>query len=162
MVSRGTAYDYWHSPCRAAMKVDEGAFTTMTDHYYGGYFANQVNNGTWVALKTTSDWTVMKASASTDMVIGQLVSQPQGEQIASTRHATVLLLGEYVKELEIHTTSDSIVVGGSVMMGGKDGYFAEGVWTKDTASNGTVALCAYTTGSAYGTTIPVLFGYKGF
>jgi hypothetical protein len=162
MVSRGTAYDYWHSPCRAAMKVDEGTWSAQIEHMMGGYMSAPVHKDTWVALKTTSDWTVIKASASTDKVIGQLVSEPQGEQIAVTRYATVLLLGQFIKEVEIHTSSDSMVVGSSVMTGGTTGYFNEGVWTKDTTSNGSVILVAYTTGSAYGTTIPVLFGYAPF
>jgi hypothetical protein len=179
-MARGTAYTYWHSPCRAAMALAEGAWTDDAKAILGGAFASELDKDCFVALDTTGDFRVKKASASTDMLIGKLISEPEGEHVANSRHGTVLLFGDYIQEVELNTASDTIAPGDGVQLYALGGKFGEGTWEKFVAEstlvvsgsadlatasvtrfNGTVALASSsTTGSiASGSVIPVLMGY---
>lgn len=163
MVSRVTSYEYWDGPSKATMRCVEGAWTDDDDYKLGGYFASPLNNGDWVALDTYSAMTVHKATATTDVVIGQLMSEPQGEHTEYGRYATVRLLGVTVKEVEIDPAmTQTISIGGSVVLTASGGYFGEGLWTRDATANGTLALGAAGPTCSTGTVIPVLFGYDPF
>jgi hypothetical protein len=170
MVSRVASYEYWNAPARATMKCIEGAWTDDSNLKVGGSFASPMHNGDWAAADTSS-FAVKKATASSDLVIGQLMSEPQGEHVASSRYATVLLLGLFVKEIEIDPAMGSTIsVGDTVNFTASGGYFGEGLWNKCTApstgsvtnSNGTFALATAGPSCSTGTVIPVLFGYKRF
>ena len=169
MVSRIASYEYWDGPAKATMKCIEGAWTDNDALKMGGSFASPLHNGEWVAADTSSAMTVHKATASSDKVIGQLVSEPQGEHVASSRYATVLLLGSFVKEVEIDPAmAATISVGDTVYLSASGGYFGEGLWGKATLqtttgvtlSNGTFALGPAGPTSTTGTVIPVLFNYN--
>jgi hypothetical protein len=145
------------------MKCIEGAWTDNDAYINGGSFASPMHNGDWAALDTSSAMTVHKATASSDNVIGQLVSEPQGEHTTNGRYATVLLAGAFVKEVEISPSmADTISVGDSVQFSVSGGYFGEGLWTRDATPNGTRALGPAGPTPATGTVIPVLFGFVGF
>lgn len=162
-MTRGTAYTIYHeSPPKMAFSLNEGAWTDDDKYKVGGYFATPMDKDTFVILDTASDATVKIATASTDVPIGKMISEPQGKHTTNGRQGTVLLFGSAVLEVEVYTSSDSIAIGGSVKFQASGGTFAEGVWTLDTASNDTRALAAYTTGSDAGTKIPVLFGAGAF
>jgi len=160
-MTRTTASTIYHvSPPTVAMILAEGAWTDDDDYKLGGYFATPLDKDVYVSLHTT-DMTVT-ASGASGTPIGKMISEPQGKHSELGRQGTVLLFGTHVLEVEIATNSDSISVGGYVTFGTTGGTFAEGVWTKDASANGTRALAAYTTGSAAGTSIPVLFGAVSF
>lgn len=159
-----TAYTIYHeSPPKVAMFLNEGAWTDDDDYKLGGYFASPLDKDTIVTLDTSADFTVKKATLSTDTPIGKLISEPQGEHTSGARVGTVLLFGDCVLECEIHTASDQITVGGYVQFTKSGGYFDGGTWQKDT-SNDTVALASTSaSGSiATGSVIPVLFGKFAF
>jgi len=169
MVSRIASYEYWDGPAKATMKCREGAWTDNVDHVLGGTFATPLHNGEWVAADTNSAMTVHKATASSDNVIGQLVSEPQGPHVANSRYATVLLMGTFIKEVEIDPAmAATISVGDTVYLSASGGYFGEGLWGKATLqtttgvtlSNGTFALGPAGPTCTTGTVIPVLFGYR--
>jgi hypothetical protein len=171
MVTRTAAYEYWDGPAKASFACVEGAWTDNDKYKLGGYFASELHNGDWVALSTVSTMACMKASASTDVVIGQLVSEPLGPHVANSRHATVQLLGDFVKEVEIDPAStETISYGGSVKLTASGGYFGEGLWNRFTPlvvtgsavvtmGNGTLALGTAGPTCSTGTVIPVLFGF---
>lgn len=149
---------YHVSPPTVAMICSEGAWTDDDRYKFGGYFASQLENGQYVKLAGD----MMVSAAGTDETpIGKLISDPQGAHVANGRQATVLLFGTQVLEVEMWTASPSVAVGGSVKFKQAGGVFGEGVWVSSTA-NSTRVLKSYTTGSAAGTTIPVLFGVGSF
>jgi len=162
-MGRLTGYTFWHAPCAAAMALEEGAWTDNDKYKDGGYFASPMDKDMFVAL-TTRSFTVKKATASTDVIVGKLISEPQGEHTTYGRQGTILLLGDYVLELEVHTASDTLAVGGYVQLSASGGKYGEGLWFKDTTSNGTLVLASSTaSGSiASGSVIPVLVGYDPF
>ena len=169
MVSRIASYEYWDGPAKATMKCIEGAWTDDDTKLLGGAFASPVHNGDWVASDTTSAMTIHKATASSDKIIGQAVSEPQGPHVANSRYATVLLLGTFVKEVEIDPAmASTISIGDTVYLSASGGYFGEGLWSKATSaatgtvtlSNGTFALGPAGPTCTTGTVIPVLFGYQ--
>jgi hypothetical protein len=169
VVARTSAYEYWDAPCRAVMKCSEGAWTSDDTKIIGGSFAVPMHNGDWVAADT-SVMSVKKATASTDVIIGQLFSEPQGEHATSARYATVMLLGTSVKEIEIDPAmTDTISVGDNVRLTASGGYFGEGLFnriaksvasTSITLSNGTFALGTAGPTCTTGTVIPVMFGFR--
>lgn len=176
-MARGTAYTYWHSPCRAAMALVEGAWTDDADYTKGGYFASELDADVFVAIDTTGDFRVKKATASTDVVIGKMISEPQGEHVENARFGNVLLFGDYILEVEIDTASDAIAPGDSVVFSKLGGSYSEGVWKKSqgttisltgsadstqSVGNGTLALASTSASAsiATATVIPVMFGYK--
>jgi len=171
VVARTSAYEYWDAPCRAVMKCAEGAWTDNDKMVIGGSFSSPMSNGEWVAADSTV-MSVKKATASTDVVIGQLVSEPQGPHASSSRYATVLLLGTHVKEIEIDPAmTDTISVGDNVRITASGGYFGEALWNRavkatvsdgHTFSNGTFALGPAGPTCTTGTVIPVLFGFRGY
>lgn len=159
-MARQTGYTYWHTPARASMRLVEGSWSDDDDYKLGGYFSAPLDKDMWVALYTGSDFTVMKATASTNTVIGKLISEPQGEHnTTSGRYGTVLLLGDFVLEVECATNS-AINIGAPVKLTASGGTYAEGVWTSHSAANGTIALAAYATASGAGYKIPVLFNWR--
>lgn len=169
MVSRVSSYEYWNAPCRATMKCIEGAWTDDDKSKLGGAFASPLANGEWVALDTSSAMTVHKVTASSDVVIGQLSSEPQGVHVENGRYATVLLMGDFIKEVEVAPAmTDTISIGDTVRLSASGGYFGEGLWNRATLqtttgvtlSNGTLALGTAGPTCSTGTVIPVLFGYS--
>ena len=161
MATRSSSYIYTHAPCMASMKLDEGAWTDNDDYKLGGYFANPLTKGQWVAL--SGDWTVNRMTASNSLAVGYLASEPiSGAHTSGGRYGNIMLLGDFVKEVEILSGSGNISLGGSIKPADGTGSLNEGVWTVDTVSNGTFALASYSSGSTQGTTIPVLFGYTTF
>lgn len=163
-MGRLTGYTFWHSPCSAAMALNEGTWSDNDKYTVGGYFASEMDKDMFVALDTAGNFRVKKATATADVVIGKLISEPQGEHTTYGRQGTVLLFGDYIMEVEIHTASDTIAVGGSVQFSASGGKYGEGVWIKDATANGTLALASSSaTGSiATGSVIPVMFGYDPF
>jgi hypothetical protein len=159
------------------MIVNVGSWTDDANYVLGGYFGTDLDAELFVALDTTADWTVKRASTSADILIGKMISQPSGEHTASGARATILMFGDMISEVEIDTASDVIAVGDSVIFSAKGGSFSAGVWKKATATsytltgtgegtssfyNGTVVLATTSaSGSiASGTTVPVLFGHQ--
>ena len=149
------------------MKLYEGAWTDSNLYKLGGYFASPMDADTWVCLYTGSSWTVRKATASSDIVIGKLESEPQGDHVASSRDGTILLLGQWVGEVELHTSSDVVAIGEYVKFSTSGGKFGEGLFIKDDtaasgSSSGFLALASSSaSGSvASGSLIPVLFGFR--
>lgn len=162
MVSRMTAFTFWHeSPPRAAMACVEGAWTDDDKYKLGGYFASELKQNMEVFLDTSGDFRVKKCTASTDVPIGRLISEPQGPHVENSRYATVLLYGATILEVECATNS-AINVGAPVTFTLSSGTNDCGKWTSDSAANGTLALAAYATASGAGYFIPVLFGKISF
>ena len=166
-MARTATYTYFDSPCRASMALVEGAWTDDDKYKVGGYFASPLDKDTFVALSKTVDWAVVKASASTDIVIGKLVTDPEGEHVANSRHGTIQLFGDYIMEVELSTASQAlgaITAGDSLVLTASGGKYGEGLWVKNkplgTASfNGTICMISLATASmATGTLVPVLVG----
>jgi len=161
-MARTDSYVYWHAPVRAAMLCAEGAWTDDDKAKLGGAFATPLEKDEWISLVTTSDFLV-KAATIDDPIIGKIISKPQGPHVENARNATVLLLGDFVEEIEIHTASaGGVKTGESVQFSVSGGKYGEGVWAEDSTSNGSIALASCSATPSSGTVIPVLFGYKGF
>ena len=180
-MGRLTGYAILHeSPPRANLFLAEGAWTDDDKAKLGGAFASPLDAHMTVALDTTGNFRAKKATASTDKLIGHLISEPQGEHVQNSRVGAVLLFGDFVMECELNTASDTVAVGDCVELFGSGGKFGEGTWKKFVATttlvvsgsetatasvtrfNGTVALASSSaTGSIdSGSVIPVLFGYN--
>jgi len=169
-MARKTSYTFWDSPAKAAMTCYEGTWTDNDKYKDGGYFATPLDANMWVALRTASDFAVMKATASTDIIIGKLESEPQGEHTTSGRQGNVLLLGDFVLEVELATNSGAIVPGDKLIFTGAGGSYSEGYWSKNQVTTsfadyvGPIALASSSaTGSiASGSVIPALFGFRSY
>jgi hypothetical protein len=163
-MARTTAYTYFDSPCRATMKLVEGAWTDDDTKKAGGYFASPLNKDMFVKLHATLDWTVQKATASTDIILGKLISDPEGEHVANSRLGTIQLNGNYIMEVEMATTSAVLSAGDSVILTASGGGLGEGLWVVNAPAgtktfNGTIALVSMATASyGSGITVPILFG----
>lgn len=156
-MTRTTASTIYHvCPPMAGMILQEGAWTDDDTRKLGGYFAAPLDKDKFVSIGT-ADMSVTLSGAAGEP-IGKLVSEPQGPHVENGRQGTVMLFGTHIMEVEMHTLSDSVALGGSVQFSTSGGVYAEGLWAVDSTASDNMALAAYTTGSAAGTTIPVLFG----
>lgn len=141
------------------MQLAEGAWTDNDAYKEGGSFAAPILKGCVVKLVTTADLMVTKSGAG-ETPIGIVVSAPMGTNTTNGRYATIRLFGRNIEEVELHTASDAIAVGGYVQFSTSGGKYSNGVWQKDGTANHTIALqSSSASGSiASGSLIAVLFG----
>jgi hypothetical protein len=122
-----TTHRYVHGN-KAAFDVDEGAYTTNSNYVMGGYFATPyTDSGIAVKLVTTRSWTVERATASSDVVVGITDDQPFGKPEAFGRVVTVKLLGSYIDTVQLATDSAAITIGDRLSLAGSN------LWSKDAA-----------------------------
>lgn len=156
---------YHEAPPKMAFTLAEGTWSDNDKYKDGGYFSAPLTKDCYVSLVTgTAYEAVVSKSASGSTPIGKLITEPMGKHETNGRQGTVLLFGTAVMEIEIATQSDLIVAGNSVKYWTYGGMWAEGLWTLDTVSNGTVLLATTPASGSMvsGTMFPCLFGAPPF